>query len=168
MKKSRLEEIVRKVVTEAASEGKFQNYAKGTFASMIKLASTGGNKNTPPFSSKPPGPGKSGPITEDFEVEYDEGLYAFTCRIIISKNRGGDKLQTFSELRAIDDITIIKQVPHTSEENEENYYSTLEVRFIPQNLSDPKASLRSILAEMDDVAGVVSVSYEGDLEKITS
>ena len=77
-------------------------------------------------------------------------------------------MQTFSELRAIDAITIIKQVPHTSEENEENYYSSMEVRFIPQNLSDPKASLRSILVEMDDVAGVVSVSYEGDLEKITS
>ena len=61
MKRSRLEEIVRKVVTEAASEGKFQNYAKGTFASMIKLASTGGNKNTPPFTKKAAKAGKSGP-----------------------------------------------------------------------------------------------------------
>ena len=168
MKRSRLAEIVRKVVTEAAAEGKFQKYAKGSYASMIKLASTGGNKNTPPFDSKPAGPGKSGPIVEEFELEYDEGLYGFTCNIVISKRRGGDKLQTFSELRAINDITIIKQVPHTGEENEHNFYSTLEVRFIPQNLSNPKASLRKILAEMDDVPGVVSVSYEGDMEKITA
>ena len=166
MKRSRLEEIVRKVVTEAASEGKFQNYAKGTFASMIKLASTGGNKNTPPFNAKPPGPGKSGPIVEEFELEYDEGLYEFTCDIVISKKRGGDKLQTFSELRAIDDITIVKQVPHTSEENEDNYYSTLDIRFIPQDLSNRRASLLAILAEIEDVTGVVAVRYSGDLEKV--
>jgi len=166
MKKTRLEELVRKAITEAASQGKFQNYAKGTYKTMIKIAGSGGNKNTPPFEKKAPCAGKSGPVAEELELDYDEGLYGFTCRIIISKNRGGDKLQTFSELRAIDDITIIKQIPHTSEENDENYYSTLEVRFIPQNISNPKASLRAILSEMDDIPGVVSVSYEGDLEKI--
>ena len=61
MKKNRLEELVRKIVTEAAAQGKFQNYAKGSYRSMIKLISTGGNKNTPPFNKKAPGPGKSGP-----------------------------------------------------------------------------------------------------------
>jgi hypothetical protein len=62
MKRNKLEEIVRNIVAEAASQGKFQSYAKGTYRSMIKLTRKGGNKNTPPFSKKAPGPGKSGPI----------------------------------------------------------------------------------------------------------
>ena len=57
----RLEEIVRGVVKEAAAQGKFQAYSKKTYASMIKLASTGGNKNTPPYTKKSTPPGKSGP-----------------------------------------------------------------------------------------------------------
>jgi len=61
IKLERLREIVRGVVKEAATEGEFQNYARGTFASMIKKISSGGNKNTPPFSKKSSKPGKSAP-----------------------------------------------------------------------------------------------------------
>ena len=61
IKLERLREIVRGVVLEAAAEGTFQGYAKGSFASMIKLISTGGNKNTQPYTQKSPPPGKSGP-----------------------------------------------------------------------------------------------------------
>jgi len=80
MKKEKLREMVRKAVTEAAAEGKFQKYAKGTFASMVKLAGSGGNANTPPFTQKAAKPGKSGPITEHsnlllegFEQALEEG-----------------------------------------------------------------------------------------------
>jgi hypothetical protein len=61
IKLERLREIVKNIVQEAASEGKFQKYAKGTFNSMIKTVSTGGNNNTPPFSKKAPKAGKSAP-----------------------------------------------------------------------------------------------------------
>jgi hypothetical protein len=60
IKLERLREIVRGVVEEAA-EGAFQKYAKGSFASMIKTISTGGNKNTEPFTKKSAKPGKSAP-----------------------------------------------------------------------------------------------------------
>jgi hypothetical protein len=56
-----LRDMVHRIVQEAAAEGKFQKYAKGTYASMIKLASTGGNKNTPPYTKRSKGPGKSAP-----------------------------------------------------------------------------------------------------------
>ena len=68
MKKDKLRQIVEKVVTEAAAEGKFQNYARGTFASMIKKASMGGNKNSPPFTDKAAKPGKSGPDDSQYIV----------------------------------------------------------------------------------------------------
>jgi len=61
IKKKRLREIVKGIVEEAAAEGKFQKYAKGTYASMIKIAASGGNKNTPPFIKKPSKSGKSAP-----------------------------------------------------------------------------------------------------------
>jgi hypothetical protein len=61
IKKKKITEIVKKVIKEAAAEGKFQNYARGTFASMIKLASSGSINNTPPFTQKAPRPGKSAP-----------------------------------------------------------------------------------------------------------
>ena len=61
IKLERLKSIVRSVVQEAAAEGKFQNYAKGTYSSMIKLVSTGGNKNTEPFTKKSSMVGKSAP-----------------------------------------------------------------------------------------------------------
>ena len=57
----RLRSIVKGIVQEAAAEGQYQKHAKGTFSSMIKLISTGGNKNTPPFTQKAAKPGKSGP-----------------------------------------------------------------------------------------------------------
>jgi len=57
---SRLTEIVRGVVTEAAKEGKIQKIYRNSYKRMIATASTGGNKNTPPFTDKASGPGKSG------------------------------------------------------------------------------------------------------------
>jgi len=61
IKLERLRSIVRNIVQEAAAEGKFQKYAKGTYSSMIKLVSTGGNNNTPPFTDKSAKTGKSAP-----------------------------------------------------------------------------------------------------------
>ena len=61
IKLERLKKIVREVVTEAAKEGKFQKIARNSFTRMISTASTGGNKNSPPFTNRAPKPGKSGP-----------------------------------------------------------------------------------------------------------
>ena len=57
---SRLTEIVRGVVKEAAAQGKMQNYYKKQMKKAIGNASKGGNKNTPPFTKKAAKAGKSG------------------------------------------------------------------------------------------------------------
>ena len=64
IKKKRLKEMVRGFIKEAAKQGNIQKIYRKSFANMIKKASTGGNKNTPPFSKKAAGPGKSGPAGE--------------------------------------------------------------------------------------------------------
>ena len=57
---SRLTEIVRGVVKEAAKPGKVLKVYKKSYNKMIAKASTGGNKNTPPFTKKAAKAGKSG------------------------------------------------------------------------------------------------------------
>ena len=56
-----LRDLVRQVVKEAAKDGAFQKYAKSTFNKMISTASSGGNRNTPPFTKRASKSGKSGP-----------------------------------------------------------------------------------------------------------
>jgi len=55
-----LREIVRRSLKEAAKQGKFQAGGKKSYNKMIATASTGGNKNTPPFTKKAAKAGKSG------------------------------------------------------------------------------------------------------------
>ena len=61
IKKKKIVEIIKKIIKEAAAEGKFQKHARGTFASMIKLTGSGSVNNTPPYTQKAARPGKSGP-----------------------------------------------------------------------------------------------------------
>tara|TARA_B100000131_G_C17865939_1_gene512134 strand:- start:250 stop:465 length:216 start_codon:yes stop_codon:yes gene_type:complete len=65
LKIAELRKMVREVIHEAAAEGKMQKYYRNTYARMIATASTGGNKNTPPFTEKAAGPSKSGPDDSD-------------------------------------------------------------------------------------------------------
>jgi hypothetical protein len=57
---SRLREVIRRSIKEAAAQGKMQKIYKASYNNMIKKASTGGNKNTPPFTKKAAKAGKSG------------------------------------------------------------------------------------------------------------
>ena len=61
IKQKRLKEIVTSVVQEAAKEGVIQKIYRKSFNNMIKKASSGANKNTPPFTQKAAKAGKSGP-----------------------------------------------------------------------------------------------------------
>ena len=61
IKKTRLREIVQGLVKEAAKEGRIQQVYRRSFTRMGQKVSSGGNKNTPPFTEKTPKPGKSAP-----------------------------------------------------------------------------------------------------------
>lgn len=57
---SRLREIVRRSIREAAKEGEVQRRFKELMKKRIETASTGGNENTPPYTKKAAKSGKSG------------------------------------------------------------------------------------------------------------
>ena len=59
--------------------------------------------------------------------DYDERMYEFRASLIISKDVGGDKSQTFSEIRAIAEIVTLKQEPDSAEENESDYFSEINI-----------------------------------------
>lgn len=56
-----LRQMIKEVIEESAAEGSYQKYAKSTFDKLIKIASTGGNKNTPPYTKKARKAGGSAP-----------------------------------------------------------------------------------------------------------
>jgi len=55
-----LREIIQRALKEAAAQGKTQEKNIYSYKRMIRKAASGGNKNTPPFTKKAKGPGKSG------------------------------------------------------------------------------------------------------------
>ena len=81
IKKARLKEIVYGVVSEAAKEGYIQKIYRRSFANMIDKASSGGNKNTPPFTKKASKPGKSGPVNEQNILPKDQVEYSGILKI---------------------------------------------------------------------------------------
>ena len=67
MNRKKLEEVVRKVLKEIDNEGKYQNFAQGTFKKMLAKIAQGKRKNTDPYTenphkgkSAPPGTGEVG------------------------------------------------------------------------------------------------------------
>lgn len=73
IKISKLKAFIQEVVKEAAKEGQTQKINRKQFADMIAVASTGGNKNSPPYTKKAPKPGKSGPVYESIKSVYVHG-----------------------------------------------------------------------------------------------
>ena len=66
MNRMKLKEAVKKALKKITDEGKYQNYAKGSFRSMLAKIAKGKVKNTAPFTeaphtgkSAPPGTGES-------------------------------------------------------------------------------------------------------------
>jgi hypothetical protein len=67
-------------------------------------------------------------VKEDDDA-YDLLLYAIPVRISISKDLGGDKTQTFNEIRGIEGVTVVRDVEGTAREDDKNYYSTVVIKF---------------------------------------
>jgi hypothetical protein len=99
--------------------------------------------------------------------DYDERMYEFRASLVISKDSGGDKSQTFSEIRAIEEVVTLKQEPDSSEETESAYFSEVVIKFIPDQKDNPGRSAISLLHKIKTVPGIKKVRYLGGLEKVS-
>tara|TARA_Y100000310_G_C20412879_1_gene682884 strand:- start:109 stop:480 length:372 start_codon:yes stop_codon:yes gene_type:complete len=91
-------------------------------------------------------------------------LYEFTADCVISRSKGGDKEETFSEFRAIPEVTIVRQVPGSADEDTDMYYSTVSIRF-KSDMNEPQPEMRGIIQKLRRIKGVQIVNYNGDLKK---
>jgi|TARA_E500000305_G_C3896258_1_gene176530 hypothetical protein len=83
------------------------------------------------------------------EVAQDPGyelkLFVTPVRCSISKTLGGDKTDTFNEIRGIESVTTVSDVLGTVREDDSNYYSTVLVKFELSKGEQPKDFRRKIL-----------------------
>ena len=100
----------------------------------------------------------------DGDPNYNLDLYSFTASIVIDKTSGGDKSETFHEIRVLPLVATMKQVPHSTEEDDNNYYSDIELVFKPE--VDPLATAKSILDDVKLIKGVKSVIHNNDLGQL--
>ena len=62
------------------------------------------------------------------DPNYELILFVTPVRCSISKTLGGDKTDTFNEIRGISNVTTVSDVLGTVREDDKNYYSTVLVK----------------------------------------
>ena len=63
------------------------------------------------------------------DPNYELRLFAIPVRVAISKQLGGDKTDTFNEIRGITACTVVRDIEGTAREDNKNFYSTLVIKF---------------------------------------
>ena len=72
------------------------------------------------------------------DPNYELKLFVTPVRCSISKDLGGDKTDTFNEIRGISNVTTVSDVLGTVKEDDKNYYSTILVKFELATGQQPK------------------------------
>ena len=68
-------------------------------------------------------------LIREADDTYELLLYAIPIRCSIGKDLGGDKTQTFNEIRGIEGVTVVRDIEGTAREDDKNYYSTVVIKF---------------------------------------
>ena len=63
------------------------------------------------------------------DTTYELKLFVMPARCSISKSLGGDKTDTFNEIRGILGVTTVTDALGTVREDDKNYYSTILIKF---------------------------------------
>ena len=63
------------------------------------------------------------------DPNYELKLFVVPFRCSINKSLGGDKTDTFNEIRGITGVTTVTDIEGTLREDDKNYYSTVLVKF---------------------------------------
>jgi hypothetical protein len=106
-------------------------------------------------------------VVKEADDQYDLLLYAIPIRISIAKSLGGDKTQTFNEIRGIEGVTVVRDIEGTSREDDKNYYSTVVIKF---ELLSGKGPMdykgKELIPGLKKVKGLVIVYNIGDIEQV--
>jgi hypothetical protein len=104
-------------------------------------------------------------VKEDDE-QYDLLLYAIPVRISIAKSLGGDKTQTFNEIRGIEGVTVVRDIQGTSREDDKNYYSTVVIKFELLSGKGPMDyKSKELIPGLKQIKGLIVYNI-GDVEQV--
>ena len=100
------------------------------------------------------------------DPSYIQSIYSVTCKVTIQKTRGGDREQTFTEIRGIPGVTIVTVDPIGTSRDETSYYSTLNIKFELVSNEDPREFLRlSLFPGIRNVKGL-TLRHAGQIRKL--
>jgi len=104
-------------------------------------------------------------VKEDDE-QYDLLLYAIPVRISISKQFGGDKTQTFNEVRGIEGVTVVRDIEGTAREDDKNYYSTVVIKFeLLSGVGPLDYKGKELIPGLKKIKGLIVYNI-GDIEQV--
>ncbi len=90
----------------------------------------------------------------------------FLLEYLLAKSLGGDKTQTFNEIRGIEGVTVVRDIEGTSREDDKNYYSTVVIKF---ELLSGKGPLdykqKELIPGLKQIKGLIVYNI-GDIEQV--
>ena len=100
------------------------------------------------------------------DPSYIQDIYEITIKVSIHKTRGGDREQTYTEIRGIPSVTVITVDPLGTSHDETFYYTTLLVKFELVSGQDPMTYLKEVLFPgIRDIKGL-TLRFAGKIRKL--
>ena len=101
------------------------------------------------------------------DPNYELKLFVTPIRCSISKTLGGDKTDTFNEIRGIANVTTVSDVIGTIREDDKNYYATILVKFELSAGKQPKDFRTKILIPQLKIIKGLIVYNIGGVDQVT-
>ena len=100
------------------------------------------------------------------DPSYIQDIYEITIKVSIQKTRGGDREQTYTEIRGIPGVTIVTVDPLGTSHDETYYYSTLKLKFELVSNQDPRKYVKqSVFPGIRGIKGC-TLRYAGNLRTL--
>lgn len=100
------------------------------------------------------------------DPSYIQDIYEITLKVSIQKTRGGDREQTFTEIRGIPGVTVVTVDPLGTDHDETFYYSTLLIKFeLVSNQDARKYVKQTLFPGIREVKGL-TLRFAGSLRKL--
>ncbi len=83
--------------------------------------------------------------SSDDDPTYIQHIYNIVTRVAIHKTKGGDREQTFTEIRGIPGVTVVSVDSRGTSRDDTFYYSTLNIKFEIVGRGAPSQYVKNIL-----------------------
>ena len=108
------------------------------------------------------------PIKRIGDPSYAQKIYGMTLKLGIQKKRGGDREETFTEIRGIPSVTVVTVDPTGTSRDKDYYYSTINCKIELVQNENPLRYLKYIfLPGLRKIKGL-RILHIGQIRDITT